>query len=500
MKVLFSMRHSGALRNFASTIRGLAAAGHQVHLVFMMADKRGDGRLLRELAGESGAITYAWAADAKARGFWAGVQRGVRTGGDYLRYHTPDYASAGALRERAAARVPEPLRSALQARALRTRAGLKLALRAFAAAEASIPADRRVLDLVAAAAPDLVLVTPLLDLGSDQVEYLKAARALGVRTGLAVHSWDNLTNKGVLRIQPDRVFVWNDAQRHEAVALHGVAPEAVVVTGAPVYDQWFSRGPSTTRDGFCAKAGLRPGAPFLLYLCSSAFIASDEAAFVRKWVSAIRSAPDPLLREVGVLVRPHPDNPGPWRHAGAAPHGVAVWPKDGADPVDRASKDDYFDSIYHSAAAVGINTSAQIEAGIVGRRVYSVRVPEYAKTQDGTLHFRHLTGHGGLLRVADTLEQHVRDLADALRNGGGAAGELSAFVRAFVRPFGLDVAATPRLVDAIEALGAMPKPAPETSSVTRYPGRLALYPLAAASNAGQSIRRRARKRIRLFST
>ena len=49
--------------------------------------------------------------------------------------------------------------------------------------------------------------------------------------------------------------------------------------------------------------------------------------------------------------------------------GVVVWPKGGASPVDFASRNDFYDSMYHSAGAVGINTSAQIECGIVGRPV-----------------------------------------------------------------------------------------------------------------------------------
>ena len=52
------MRHSGALRNFSSTIRELAQRGHHVHLVFMMQDKLGDGRLLWELSNDHANVTY----------------------------------------------------------------------------------------------------------------------------------------------------------------------------------------------------------------------------------------------------------------------------------------------------------------------------------------------------------------------------------------------------------------------------------------------------------
>ena len=38
MKIVFSMRHSGALRNFASTVEELARRGHRIHLIFEYYD------------------------------------------------------------------------------------------------------------------------------------------------------------------------------------------------------------------------------------------------------------------------------------------------------------------------------------------------------------------------------------------------------------------------------------------------------------------------------
>jgi len=133
--------------------------------------------------------------------------------------------------------------------------------------ERAIPADPWVVSQVASVNPDVVLVTPLVDLGADQVDVVKAAKSLGIPSGLCVHSWDNLTTKGLIRIQPDKVFVWNEGQREEAFAMHDTPRENVVVTGSPVYDQWFDWAPSTTRQEFCAKVGLAVDRPIFLYLC-----------------------------------------------------------------------------------------------------------------------------------------------------------------------------------------------------------------------------------------
>jgi hypothetical protein len=498
MKILFSMRHSGALRNYSSTISELARREHHVHLVFMMQDKLGDGRLLWELSNEHTDVTYSELGKKTPWRFWLGLARGVRSSLDYVRYGTPEFKDAQALRERAGERVPAIFRGFLRLPIIRSRAGLAFVSGVLNLIERAIPTDRWIADLIAGQKPDAVLVTPLVDIGSDQVEYIKACKALGIRSALCVHSWDNLTNKGLIRVIPDRVFVWNETQRREAITMHGVRPEQAVATGAPVYDQWFARRPSTTRDEFCRKVGLAADKPFLLYLCSSQFIAPDESQFIEKWIRAVRSAPDPRVRQLGILIRPHPENVQPWQRFDFSElTDTVLWPRGGANPVDQASKNDYFDSMYHSAAAVGINTSAQIESAIVGRPVFSVRVPEYAGTQEGTLHFHYLLSeNGGLLHMADTLDDHVRDLTKAVDRTEEDDRRLRGFVEGFVRPGGLDKPATPILADAIVELASMAKPVPERAGLGVLLLRLVLYPIGLVMKVVRYVTRLTRKRER----
>ena len=479
MKILFSMRHSGALRNFASTVEELARRGHRIHLIFMRRDKLGESRLAHELAGTYPTITFAEPIDKTVRP-WAALARAVRSLGDCARYRAPVYRDAHALRDRATRHVSGSARRLIEFPLFRTRAGLALLSRGLRLVERAIPADPFVRDLVKSQAPDLVLVTPLVDFASAQEEYVKAARELAIPSALCVHSWDNLTNKGLIHVRPDRVFVWNSAQVREAETMHGIDRECVVATGAPCYDQWFTRQPSTSREEFCQKVGLLPQKPYLLYLCSSQFIAPREADFVKRWVQALRSAADPRVRDCSILIRPHPRNDMTrWKRFDLAEFpDVVLWPGEGTNPVDPRSKNDYFDSLYHAAAAVGINTSAQIEAGIVGRQVFSIRAPEYEATQEGTLHFHYLLSeHGGLLHMAESFDEHARAIARVFDRSEDDARKLRNFVEGFVRPHGLDMAATPMLADAIEQLGQLRVESPADPMWPRVIRR-ALLPMA----------------------
>ena len=456
MRVLFVMRHSGYVRNFESTLRMLCERGHVVHLAFQgrtKYDQLHPTDIAQQLADRYPTFTYG---EAPIRNDgWGLLGRDLRLGRDYLRYLTPEYRQAPKLRERALRDAPPWIVRRAEHGLLATSIGRAALSSSLLAMNAAIPTDPAIDGFIRQSKADVLIVTPLIEPGSPQVDYVRSARAQGIPTALCVASWDNLTNKGLIHEPVDLVAVWNDAMKDEAVRFHGVAPERVEVTGAAAFDHWFDWRPSTTREAFCAGVGLRPDRPYLLYLCSSRFVAPDEVPFVRRWVEQIRRSTG-AVREAGILVRPHPQNAEQWRDVDfGISANVAIWPRSGAAPADTVTRNEYFDSIYHSAAVVGVNTTAQIETAIVGRRVFTVLAPEFRKTQEGTLHFRHLREfNGGLVHVARELDEHVTQLESAVRDVAANDERCRRFVEAFVRPDGLNNAATPRLVNALEGLAS----------------------------------------------
>jgi hypothetical protein len=334
------------------------------------------------------------------------------------------------------------------------------------------------------------MVTPLVNFGSPQDDYVRAAHALGLPVVLPVASWDNLTNKGLVRVSPDLTLVWNELQKREAVALHDLPADRVVVIGAHSYDHWFDWRPSTTPDEFARRVGLRPERPFVLYAGSSSFIAPDEPASVRRWLERLRASDDPALRELDVLVRPHPTNTAGWEEAALDRLGARVWPSAGERLRAADSKADYFDSLHHSCAVVGLNTSALVEAAIVGRPVLTLVEGTTAERQVGTLHFGHIAE--GVLRVAHSWDQHEQQLLEAIERGPD--GREAAFVSSFVRPQGVDRPAAQNLVDAVErARELLPQPHAAGARAA------ALRPVVAAvalPTATREVRKRVRRRLR----
>ncbi len=482
LRILFFLYHAGYLRHYAEPIRLLAREGAVVHLAFTLVEKdAGDTVLAERLAAEFPAITFG---PAPVRAYFDGWRRTstlVRAFTDLARYMHPRYAEAPALRARMAAKIrlqvqfgkSDPVSSYVVTRIVDSLArrsdatSARRALRLLAACEAAIPTSGRIDAYVRSFDPDVVLATPLVEYASNQVDYLKSARRLGVATAACIASWDNLTNKGLLRFTPDRVVVWNEVQRRELEELHGVDGGRAVVTGAQKFDEWFQRSPTRTPDELKRRVGLRPDAPFLLYVCSSLFIAPDEVSFVRRWIAALRADPRFAAERLGIVVRPHPQNTPQWLGVDLSElENVVVWPAGGAQPDAGDARADFFDSLAHAEAVVGVNTSVMIEAAIVGRTVLTLLDPAFAATQEGTLHFHYLLReNGGFLEIARSLDEHREQLAVALAGGEAEQERVRAFIGSFVRPHGADVPAAPLVAAAIAELARAPVPAPPRANV-----------------------------------
>lgn len=483
MRILFSATHFGFLRNFQSTIRLLAEQGHELHLLAERRDAIDGEKMADFLAADHPSITFDYLPSSRHR-FWYALATGVRASLDYWRYLDSRWNDAPKLRRRAEQQAPAFAVSLARLPAFRTRTGLAALHRLFRAIERVLPPPDEIADVFRRIDPDVLLLTPLLYFRSHQVDHVRCAKRLGIKTILGVGSWDHLTTKGLIHDVPDRVLVWNHAQKQEAIDLHDVPADRVLVTGAQAYDHWFETRPSVDREAFCRQVGLDPGRPLLLYLCSSPFIAPHEVGFVRKWIAAVRGSSDPTLRAAGLLVRPHPQNAAQWQDVDLAGEfeNVSLWPKTGVNPIGGAARADYFDSMYHSEGVVAVNTSGMIESGIIGKPVYSVVAEEFAATQEGTLHFQHLKNvEGGLLYLAATLGEHVGQLARLLADGSAERQSARRFIQAFVRPYGLDVPATPRVVLEIEQFVAGPPLVVEPDSTATRLLRLALMPAALAA-------------------
>ncbi len=481
MRILFFMRNfSGYFRQFEPALEALLEEGHEVIVARDRKDEMRGVEWANAMQREYPRFKIERTGHPRSDP-WGDLKRQIRLTLDYLQFLDASYADTTELVLRARRRAPDRVVRAMErpGTPLRRPSVVHAITRALRTIEAATPSNPAIRKLIAGIDPDVVLLTPHLMPGSHHPDYLRASMDLGLPSVLCVASWDNLSSKQIIRIRPDAVTVWNETQKREAVEIHSLDPETVHVTGAQVYDQWFD-WPERPREEFCARVGLPADRPFILYAAGALFPAPiTEAEWFVTWLRALRECAHPELREAAVLVRPHPKRFEQWAEIPLDQfEHVSLWPREGRMPVERDAKQDFYDSIAHSHGVVGINTSAMIEAGIVGKRVHTVLVPEFTGSQHGTLHFRYLAEvGGGLLSEATSLDEHFDQLAETFAAGGSDRGANRGFLEAFVRPQGLDRPSTPVFVETIERAAAIGKRTPPRLSPPRWALRTALKPV-----------------------
>jgi hypothetical protein len=449
VKVVFALRHSGHFRFFDDVIRELCGVGHTVQALLdphhtSNTEAKGSMRALMACQQETPGFSWDWA--LARRDAWRRPLFLSRELISYSGYLQPGRQGSQAISSRYLKVLPPLVQWALRRPAARRwllRPATQSALRRL---ERRAPPDRAILGWLREHRPDVVVASPYIMARSEEVEYVKAALKLGIPSIAAITSWDHLTTKGMFQIVPDLTLVWNQNQVEEAVTFHGLPRERIAITGAPVFDRFFTLRPSLDRAEFCQQAGLDPARPYLLYLCSSKSIARQEADFVVEFARGLRQSAG--LQQTSLLVRPHPLNADIWQDY---PRDLlTVWPPRGDVPETSQSRQDYFHSLFYSEAVMGINTSAFIDAAIVDKPCLAVLAERFRDTQLAIAHFRHLLNANFLHTVPDAAGA-ARALQAILAGDDALRDNRRRFVRNFVRPWGLDQPASRVMARAIEA-------------------------------------------------
>ena len=459
MKVLMVMQHVNFFRNLDTVVRELHARGHQVALLHgtQMDDPRVRAKLARKkekMAHQGRGIEIAQSEipdvvvgyrpepvekqHLRLRSGRALMNRAI-----YLRkgHPSPDRVTEGL-----EGKLQPKTRWLVQRRAVRWLLGRRFVLPLWRRIEARSKPSPTVVAAIERHRPHVVLVSPTVwPKNSVEADYIHAARWLEVPTVGYLNSWDNLTSKGTVHVLPDRYIVWNQALADEAVEIHDIPRDLIRVTGAPHIDRFFEMKPTVEHAAVCRQMGLPEDRPYVIYLCSSRTLIASEVELVERLAEAI------ALHEDGepptLVVRPHPVNPDPW--TGFSHPGVVVYPERGDHADTTESWQDYYNQLSHASSFFGLNTTAFLEAVVVDRPCLTIVSDEFHAQQGFTGHFRHLIEADFLEVCADDDEVGER-VARILRGVDEKAEGRRAFVQSFIRPCGLDRAATLEVVEAIE--------------------------------------------------
>ena len=284
-------------------------------------------------------------------------------------------------------------------------------------------------DLVIAANPGLVL---------SEVPLLRTARRRRVFSMAIDASWDNFTNKLIPVRHVDRLVVWNDLMKDQAITLHGYDPGAIRVTGAPQFDPHFRADARTPRAEFFKRIGADPHRKLIALTPTPRPLYSHHDHVLRGLAAAIENGP---LADAQVLVRLHPrDEVEAYREFAGRPHIIIEKPfRDTVKVADGLAIDvmpehqrHLGDTLCHADVVVNVASTISIEACIFDTPVVNICFDGAAPSpfEQSALryysftHYVNITNTGGV-RVAKSPEALVADVRRYLDDPAlDAAGRL----------------------------------------------------------------------------
>lgn len=328
------------------------------------------------------------------------------------------------------------------------------------ALEQDIPVDHAIREHIKQGAPDLMIVMPLINPASKETEYLRAARSMGIPVLYSMVSWDNISSKGTFHGKPDYSVVWNEPLAVELSSMHDFPRERIFITGAPRFDHLLDRadGRILPRTEFCHMAGLDKKKDYILYVGSTFLVTNDhkknadESNLVLEVADAL--AKDSRTKDVTLVLRPHPTNSTflDKIRAHAKPN-IIIFPNSGEIPDTEEKRSRFHNSLFHSIAVAGVNTTAFLEASALDKPCITIQTQNSVETQL-LLHFHHLSD-AGFLETALSADEFV-DVVGRIKSGVDARrDQRRAFVRNFLRPRG--TSAVDAYVNMIEELGSHSK-------------------------------------------
>lgn len=444
MKILFILGNAGAFIFYESVVRKLIVDGHEVEVWHGNSGKAGiSDRMLKACCEETGHCrARILSVPRTLKNIFIGNCRVLV---NYEPYRNPAHPSPW-MEKRNEKNLSAPFRRLIRIPLIR-QIMLSRAMRAvLKKLERTVRADAGIKAELAKSAPNLIFASPYIYPNSNETEYVKAARELGIATVAAVQSWDNLSTKGAFHVLPDWIMVWNEALKKEAVTLHRLPPERVLVTGAPRFDGWLAQQVSRSREEFSAATGMGSHR-YMLYLCSSNAITGDETGFVREFAAALRD--DPSTADLFVMVRPYPSNSEIWRQE--IGDNVIIWPPKGEVPDAVSSRADFYDSLAYCEGAVGVNTTAFLEAAMADRPCLTIMNGRYRRTQEELAHFKHLED-GGFIEAARSFEEAAGLCAAIVAGADDRKIQRRNFVLDFIRPGGMEAPAGDLMAAVLEKI------------------------------------------------
>ena len=260
-----------------------------------------------------------------------------------------------------------------------------------------------------------MLVTSSPGLIFSEIPLLRTAVRRRVRSVAVDPSWDNFTNKLLPVRRVDRLIVWNELMKQQAIDFHGYQADEIRMAGTPQWDLYFKPGPVASRDAFFRRIGADPQRRLITLTTTPRELYAHHDHVVRVLTRAIDE--NAWRHPAQLLVRLHPrDEIEAYRSFQGTPHLIIEKPfrstvraGDGLSiDVTAENQQHLADTLRHSDVVVNVASTIAIEAAIFDTPVVNISFDgeapspwvRSARRYYRFTHYVNITRHGAV-RVAE---------------------------------------------------------------------------------------------------
>jgi hypothetical protein len=251
---------------------------------------------------------------------------------------------------------------------------------------------------------------------------MRAAKNRKIPIIIKVMSWDNFTTKGKIPVMPDKLIVWNDIMKQEAMQLYKYPEDDIFVAGSPQYDYYFNKDRFCSKDEFFKRIGADAGKKLISYAASGTALFADEREVMEKLCDSVENGE--IAFPAQLLIRLHQTTDegfyeklrgrksvvlldGPGHFSGGL---VDKWNPSEADMKH------YAETMMHSDVVLNTGSTVSIDAAVFDTPIVNVNYDLSEKPYHDSIrkrydytHYAHVVSTGGV-RIANNhpeLIEHI---------------------------------------------------------------------------------------------
>lgn len=150
--------------------------------------------------------------------------------------------------------------------------------------------------------PDLLFAPSMFS--REDGRLLRLAKKLKIKTVTTVKSWDVLTSKAFTKVLADKILVFNEYNKEEAIKIGDYRPEQVEIMGFPQFDIYTRKNIILPREEFFKKIGADPKKRLILYASPGSWKNPYDHEVLLGLYNAIGDGK--IRKPIQILVRFHP--------------------------------------------------------------------------------------------------------------------------------------------------------------------------------------------------